>query len=72
MSYSFRSPRYFMQEVDDDWHIFAEYPGEGKHRHVHGPLKRERAWQIAEDLNRNIELREEALRDEYWSKMPKC
>jgi hypothetical protein len=72
MSLPSLTPKYFAEEVDDAWHVFAARPGQDRHRHVHGPLWEEQARRIADGLNRNLELREEALRDDYWSGVRKC
>lgn len=72
MSYPFLTPRYFAEEVEDAWHVFAERPHRESHRHVQGPLHEHLAKRIASDLNANQEVREAALRAEYWSHVAKC
>lgn len=72
MSFTFLTARYFAEEVDDAWHVFAERPGHNQHRHVQGPLHEHLAKRIAAGLNYNQEVREAALRTEYWEKVPKC
>ena len=55
MSYPFLTPRYFAEEVEDAWHMFAERPHRELHRHVQGPLHEHLAKRIASDPNANQE-----------------